>query len=251
MTETSPFTIYEYESVASTMDVALELWLENDHRQDDYVVWAHNQTAGRGQHGKAWQSMEGNLFATFVMQSPHIKSIDPHYVTILAGLATAQALQSFSPQASFQLKWPNDILIARKKVCGILIQREHYQNRSAFFIGVGVNLKAHPLLVDYPACNLHDELGVCIHPKSLIQAIMKFLNVFILLFRQKGFGPLKQKWFDYAFGLDSPVDLQTNEETKRSCTFRGIDNHARPLFEYQGEVRHDLVPQRIFWSHYY
>lgn len=244
--------IYEYESVSSTMTVAQELWRERSTTSEDFVVWAHAQTAGKGQHGKSWQSLRGNLFATFALRRLMECPLDPHYMTILSGLAVLKSLEQYIPaQALISLKWPNDILLNQKKVCGILTQIEDNTKVSAFFIGVGVNLKSHPDLTEYPACNLLEELGVCIPIKTLIQAIMKNLQDFVSLFYRSGFGTIKNQWLQHCFGLDQWVQVKTREDTTASYIFRGIDNHGLPLFENQEQVTQAFIPQRIFWHGYH
>ena len=97
------------------------------------VVTTALQTAGRGTRGRMWHSVPGSLAATFVMPIRWDRPI--HHVPLLAGLAVRKGLSSFAPGEEMKIKWPNDILLAGRKVAGLLCERKH----GVDLVGIGVN----------------------------------------------------------------------------------------------------------------
>ena len=108
-------------SCHSTNDIASGL-IKNDQFFDGTVVITNNQTAGKGQRGNTWESNSGdNLMCSLVVR-PRIKVQELFSLNMRITLAIALALEDLLPDKRVEIKWPNDILIHRKKVGGILIE---------------------------------------------------------------------------------------------------------------------------------
>jgi BirA family transcriptional regulator, biotin operon repressor / biotin---[acetyl-CoA-carboxylase] ligase len=126
--------ILYYPSLLSTMDTARE-----NARQgavEGTVVLADEQTAGRGRLKRSWLSPEGNIALSIILR-PNIASLP--YLIMIASIATARSIEAVAGEKT-QIKWPNDVLIDGKKVCGILIENEFKGNKAEFsVIGIGIN----------------------------------------------------------------------------------------------------------------
>jgi BirA family transcriptional regulator, biotin operon repressor / biotin---[acetyl-CoA-carboxylase] ligase len=123
-----------YPTLPSTMDSARDLAREGV--GEGAVVIAGEQTAGRGRLKRAWLSPGGNVALSIILQ-PDKKSLP--YLVMIASLAVARSIEVVTSQKT-QIKWPNDVLIGGKKVCGILIENEFNGNQAAFsIIGIGIN----------------------------------------------------------------------------------------------------------------
>ncbi|RUM93304.1 MAG: biotin--[acetyl-CoA-carboxylase] ligase, partial [Thermodesulfatator sp.] len=107
------------------------------------VVVADRQTQGRGSRGRTWEPGKGeHLFCSFVIH-PEIRQEFIPSMTLFAGLAVFRAISSLGiTQAS--IKWPNDILIAEKKVCGILCESRITPEMKAVVAGIGINISGGP-----------------------------------------------------------------------------------------------------------
>ena len=103
---------------------------------DGLAVLADEQAAGRGRFGRAWHSPPGNLYLSLVLRPPQPLSFWPQY-TMLAALAVASALEAV-PAVPVTLKWPNDVLLAGRKVAGILAE----VSGPYLILGIGVNVNA-------------------------------------------------------------------------------------------------------------
>ncbi len=102
------------------------------------IVVADRQTAGRGREGKIWLSPDGNLYVSFFERTVPEQAIT---MAKVAGLAAFDTIAGFIPHARVRLKWPNDILVGDKKLCGILIQHLS-RGRDLFTVtGIGINIK--------------------------------------------------------------------------------------------------------------
>lgn len=126
-----------FERIRSTMDAARE-WLL-DGAPHGAVVIAGEQTAGRGRMGRSWLTVDGAALALSVILRPTSGTILPQ-VPMLGGLAVLDALAALGLRGLF-LKWPNDILIGEKKVCGVLVETawDGVHLRGAI-LGIGLNV---------------------------------------------------------------------------------------------------------------
>jgi BirA family biotin operon repressor/biotin-[acetyl-CoA-carboxylase] ligase len=131
--------IYYYRQVATTMTTATELAKKG--AVEGTVVIAETQTSGKGRIGRTWLSPEGSLAMSIILKPP-LKNL-PHLVMI-ASLAVVSAIEQVAGLES-RIKWPNDILIGGKKVCGILIENEVAEGRVNYSdIGIGINVNFNP-----------------------------------------------------------------------------------------------------------
>jgi BirA family biotin operon repressor/biotin-[acetyl-CoA-carboxylase] ligase len=131
--------IHYYRQVATTMETARGLAKKG--AVEGTVVIAGTQTAGRGRIGRTWLSPEGSLAMSVILKPP-LKNL-PHLIMI-ASLAAVRAIKHIAGiEAS--IKWPNDVIINGKKVCGILIENEVAGSSVTYAdIGIGINVNFNP-----------------------------------------------------------------------------------------------------------
>ena len=131
--------ILYYRSLESTMDEAARLAKESD--DDGIVVVAEEQTAARGRFQRQWISQPGNLYLSVVLR-PSAWGLQ--YVSIMAGLAVARAIRK-STGLQPTLKWPNDIRLDGKKVCGVLVESSVAAGVVDYaVVGIGLNVALKP-----------------------------------------------------------------------------------------------------------
>ncbi|MDD5338895.1 MAG: biotin--[acetyl-CoA-carboxylase] ligase [Dehalococcoidales bacterium] len=122
-------------SVTSTMDAARDEALNG--AAEGTVIIAGEQTAGRGRLKRRWLAPEGNISLSIVLH-PDTKNLP--YLIMIASLAVVKSIKRTAGAAG-QIKWPNDVLIDGKKVCGILIENEMRGNNVAYSVmGIGINV---------------------------------------------------------------------------------------------------------------
>lgn len=167
-----------HEELESTNTMAIELLGPLlDH--SPALVLTEKQTAGRGRTGNSWWSSAGALTFTVVIDAgelPLDASRRP-LVALASGLAVRDVLQEQFPAGEFQLKWPNDVLTANRKICGILVEQHGSESRQGILIGIGINinnsLAGAPSDVAQRATSLYDLTG---HSFDLTDCLVKVLQ---------------------------------------------------------------------------
>src|ERR1043166_9500756 len=146
-------------------------------------ITARTQTAGRGRRGRTWVSEPGNLHATLLLTDPAPPERTAQ-LSFVAALATHDAIATCAPALASRLafKWPNDILLDRAKIAGILIEAEGVRPMTVA-VGIGVNCSHHPvateLQTELPATDLAAAgAGVAVEPlfAALSGAMMERLR---------------------------------------------------------------------------
>jgi len=118
------------------------------------MVIAETQTNGRGQYGRKWISSKGNLFVSFFNEL-NKKNLSINTITKINCLLVKKLLSTLTKKKII-FKKPNDLLIDRKKICGIL-QEVIYLNKKKFLItGIGINIIKNPYIKNYPSTNLQE-----------------------------------------------------------------------------------------------
>ena len=149
------FEIYKFESVTSTNDVAINLIKEK--RKKVGCVYAEIQTKGRGTHGKGWVSDKGNLFTSIFF--PLEKNYPPfNEFSIINPVIISGIIKRFCKDKNINLKFPNDIFVNRKKICGLLQELITFDNKKFLIIGIGLNIISNPDVNNkYRATNILSE----------------------------------------------------------------------------------------------
>ncbi len=177
----SPTTwhIHSHDCVPSTNDLALADTLDawNLHRSAHGILHiAHQQTHGRGQHGRAWSSPKGGLYLSAVAEN--IPPLHRHRLPLVVGVALAQALES-SNLPQLQIRWPNDLVFQQKKIAGILCESVARGDNFATIIGIGLNLntapQAFPPDLQPRATSLSTLIGHPLDPQKISRAIQHHL----------------------------------------------------------------------------
>ncbi len=173
-----PFRFYD--SVASTNDIARDWQLVNPGVPSGAVVIADEQVGGRGRMGRQWLTPPGQAIAMSVILNPRIDPDDLHRVTILAGISVAEAIRDhLSADSDISLKWPNDVFLNGKKVCGILTEAIWIGNDlQAVIVGMGINVRVNfeGTAFEERATSIEDHTAHCVSRTDLIMTVLKRLD---------------------------------------------------------------------------
>ncbi len=160
-----------HESVTSTMEIASSTAAAG--APEGAIVLAEEQTAGRGRMGRSWVSpARVNLYVTIVMR-PTLEQL--RYLAVIAPLAVCHAIEETAGLLP-RIKWPNDVVIGERKVCGILVQSELSGDEVQFAIaGIGINVNldvsAHEEIAQI-ATSLRAELGREVDREEVLAAML-------------------------------------------------------------------------------
>ena len=174
------------------------------------VLVADEQTAGRGRHGRAWSSPAGAGFYGSILLRPELAPRDLQLLTFLAAVAVAETLAGLGVGA-VEIKWPNDVLVRGRKICGILNEASFLGGTIEWaIVGIGVNLRPEAIPPDpmLKATALESE-GIRITNVELLTPLVAALDRHYVTFLTHGPEPLVARWLELApmaRGRDVTVD---------------------------------------------
>jgi BirA family transcriptional regulator, biotin operon repressor / biotin---[acetyl-CoA-carboxylase] ligase len=224
------------ETVGSTNDEAKAL--ARNGAAPETVVWALQQTQGRGRRGRIWSSPPGNLYASFILR-PACTPEQAAQLGFVASLAIGDALAELAPAiGALACKWPNDVLLGGRKIAGILLESEFGQDERVAFVivGLGVNLAAAPADTEFPATSIAGEGLSPPAPEAALGAVAKHFENWLRRWREKGFGPAREVWRSRAVTLGQQIRVRL-ETAILHGRFVDIDQHGALLLETGGELR--------------
>ena len=188
-------------------------------------ITAQRQTGGRGRRGRAWFSEPGNLYASLLL-------IDPAPMDRLGSLPLAVAVAVQDAMSRIMpldgpdvlVKWPNDILIDRRKVCGILIEGETFPDgRHGLVIGIGINIAVAPDAGLYPVATLRD-FGSTVSPEDLFVHLFQSMALTLALWNGgQGIVAIMERWKRVAGGIGENITVNLPDRSI-SGRFSGIDD---------------------------
>ena len=143
---------FNYKFVNSTNDIAINLIKQKNIKAG--FVLAEKQKKGRGQRGKKWISYKGNLFISIFFSLEKINLTLKQLTKTNTKLIIKLISQYYKKK--IKLKLPNDILINKKKICGILQETIQKNDNKYLIVGIGLNLIKSPKIKEYPTTNLYD-----------------------------------------------------------------------------------------------
>ncbi len=204
------YSIYNYEKVTSTLDLARKI----SHKHDGMVIKAIEQTNGIGKSRNVWASPYGNLYITIIIET----QTPVHFVFL-----TTVAIGAILELQNIKYKWPNDILIDQKKIAGILIQNVPGYT----LIGVGLNISKAP--IEGSTCLLEHRPKIDFPEIQLINSFSRYRQEMGLY----GFNYIKQIWMKNA--LTGNIKIKSQNKFHQG-NFHSIDDIGQlVIIDSQGE----------------
>jgi BirA family biotin operon repressor/biotin-[acetyl-CoA-carboxylase] ligase len=169
---------FNFKTVNSTNDLAIRT-IKYTKNQSGIIV-AEKQKKGRGQYGKKWISYKGNLFVSIFFPINETK-LSTHKLTKVNCLLVKKLISIFY-KGKISIKNPNDLLINKKKISGILQEILSESGKKFIIIGIGVNLVKSPNIKNYKTTNLFDLTNVKISTNNSVLKLKKIYEKFIPMF---------------------------------------------------------------------
>ena len=167
------FKIFRFKNVKSTNNSAIRII--NKSNIDYGMIITNEQKRGRGQYGKKWISYKGNLFVSFFYKFDHI-TLYLKQITKINCLLVKKLLSIYYKK-KITFKKPNDLLINKKKICGILQEKISKLNKKYLIVGIGINLVKNPNLKNYPTTNLSELINKKISKNKIEKQIKKIFEI--------------------------------------------------------------------------
>ncbi len=216
--------IFHFDSIASTNSFLIN-------HAAPAICTANHQTAGRGRHGKIWQSTAGHGIALSI--SWPVDTLEHSTgLSLVIGIAVLRVLQQYGIAA--KVKWPNDLLIYNgngqlQKVAGILIEVHQDAGGHKLIIGCGVNVFSAPDGATFLQHHTNIQLDIAL----LIRQCVDEICVACQQFFQYGLLTFRPQWLQHAAFIHKPVTLQQTDII-HSGLFIDIDTIGALVLEQHG-----------------
>ena len=202
--------LYHYSHVTSTMEMAKKAAIEG--APEGTVIIADEQTSGRGRLNRTWLSPRGNLAVSIILR-PSLNDLPK--LIMVTSLAVVQSIKRVTGLET-QIKWPNDVLIKGKKVCGILIESEIKGQKVNFVIlGIGINVELDTSAfpdISAIATSLSRELGAKVSKAELTSVLLSELEQLYL--EAKTGAPVHREWQKRMETLGKWIQVNNGETTE-------------------------------------
>ena len=215
---------YLLETVDSTNTFAKEKKL----LKNFLIVISEEQTAGRGRQGKQWYSPNsGNIYMT-------IKFKDKNNIplSLIIGLLVSESIDYASDKKiNAGLKWPNDLLIDNKKICGILVESEIVNDEIEFIVGIGIN---YSLPKKESWWGEIGELAEILPREKLINSILHA----IIYYAENGYLNWLAAWEDRCIHIGDELKvISNNQQDEEVGTFQGVDEKGNMILKTPNEIK--------------
>jgi BirA family biotin operon repressor/biotin-[acetyl-CoA-carboxylase] ligase len=236
-----------FPNVGSTMDVV------HDEAEcgaaEGLVIVAAEQSKGRGRRGRTWSSPAGGgLYLSFLFRPPADETGSLSLLTLGAGVAVQRAIAHASGLQA-HLKWPNDVMVGRRKLAGILAEAVGVGGPAPFVIlGVGINVRrsAHPDEIATRVTSLEDELGRVVPDGRVLEEILVQTRQIYNRLRQGGADDILRAWRHAAPSAEgSTVDWRTPQGIRQGIS-AGIDSDGALLVRTATGVER-VVGGEVIW----
>ncbi len=213
--------------------------------EEGTVVVAEAQTDGHGRLGREWSSPEGGLWFSVVLR-PKMRASETIGLVFAAGLAVAEVLRE-AYGLPVETRWPNDVLVHGKKICGILCEMHVTGNAAVFvLVGIGVNVnvdvkKVLPRSLQDCATSVQDELGKTVRLEELLRLLLERMEIFYDLYVKEDLVPVLEKWKKHARFIGQRVRV-ANETERVSGLALDVDSEGALVLKLEdGTLRRFLV----------
>ena len=237
-------TLIELQSVGSTNDEARAR--AEAGATDGTVIWAREQKAGRGRRGRDWSSPVGNLYTSTILR-PERPAGGAAQLSLVAAVALAEALDAVLPDGvAAACKWPNDVLVDRQKIAGILLESQGNGDAVSWIvIGCGVNVASHPDTTTYPATNVNALCDSAVMLEAMLEHYLACLFAWRDIWRESGIEPVRRAWIARAAGLGGPITVRLPDR-ELSGRFHDMDADGALLLELPDGVRKRITAGDVF-----
>ncbi len=233
-------TICYFPQLSSTNNIAKQKVQKGKSRTPEgTLIIAEKQLGGKGRSGKVWLSPVGGIWLSIVL---YPKTVSTHVplITIMTAVAVARTLNKLFP-IKVQIKWPNDILIEKRKVCGILTETgTEEKNLKWVIVGIGINADNNstelPEEIRNSSISLKEITGQPIPRIKLIQYLCSEFEMFYDLWQKKAFSAIIEEWKLYSYTLGEKVRVDIGNRIISGEAIDITDRGALVLKRDDGQI---------------
>lgn len=238
--------IIHYHETDSTNTRALQCALEGC--GEGTVITADSQSKGRGREDRVWHSPHGTGIYMSVILYPKISLKALPRITLVAAVAVAEALKS-SSHIRVEIKWPNDLLLNNRKICGILTELCSLgDKKNAVIVGIGINVNTpadmFPGVIADIASSIFIETKEKFPRQEIIKSVIEHFDRYYAIFMEGGFDGILSVWKAYSSIVGRKIHVK-QQDTSVDGTVLDVNNDGALLLQddngviqtiYSGEV---------------
>lgn len=202
------------QKVVSTNSEAKKIYPEMN---GEFLFVAPEQMSGRGRLNRVFVSGEGGVYMTLCYKPNNIFVSDSLKIVLLTGLAVAKTLKKYAKDVA--IKWPNDVFVNGKKICGILLESVVTENMTeAIFLGIGVNIRNEiPEELKEKVTSLCLEGIPAVPREQMICEILSNLCGMLEVYQKQGFAPFEKEYISLSMTIGH--DVVVNVDGNRKCGY--------------------------------
>jgi len=229
-----------HQTCSSTMDLA-QKWALSQESENAHFIQAYTQTLGRGKRERVWDSKKGNFFGTLVIPFS-FEAKKRGEISFVVAVAVADILNDLDSSLDLRLKWPNDFLIAKKKVGGVLL--EYIEGKNSFLsIGVGLNLVSHPEKIESTCLVKHN---INISSDQFRELFIEKMFHYYALWINKGFPHIRNLWIVKAININEFINISIGDKKVRGI-FKGINDSGGLVLVRQDGTEKTFYTGEVFF----
>lgn len=200
--------------------------MARDGEPEGLALVAMEQTAGRGRLDRTWVSPPRSSVALSVLLQPVQEFHQWGWLSLLAGMAVSSALEELAPDGvDVTLKWPNDVLISGKKVCGILSERIEHPSGAKAIIGIGINIDLAEEQLPVPAATSLALEGMPTDQSAVVAGVLRHLARYYD--RWQTTGDLRTDYAERCASIGADLTIHLDPERRVAGVGRGVDEYGR------------------------
>ncbi|WP_347860492.1 biotin--[acetyl-CoA-carboxylase] ligase [Salimicrobium sp. PL1-032A] len=217
------------------------------------VVLAGEQTAGKGRRKREWSSLKGKGMWMSVLLRPPFSPGKAPQLTLVTATTIVRVLQEFGVTAT--IKWPNDIMIGDRKVCGILTEMKAELDCIDYLVlGIGLNVNQAeaemPEELKKKATSLYNEKNEVFKIEEIVSHLLNRFEQELDRFYKEGFLPFQKEWQASGYKTGEWIDVSTWNKPWRAKVIRIEEDGALTVLDEYGEEQR-LYSAEILWNDHY
>ncbi len=231
------------QSCSSTNDIAITNAKKGLPEGSSYLSYL--QTNGRGRNNNQWESMRGNLFLSTIFR-PTTTKRNWHQLSLIIGLSIIETLITLGiDKKKIELKWPNDVLVHKSKISGVLLE-----SFDDFIVaGIGLNVLTKPQNeIKWITTKLYDHINKNFSLKSIAKVILKKIFKNYTIWEDKGFNFFNKKINNFIYNINKKIVVQLNFQSNYiNGVFLGLGNNGSLKIKVDNELLEYYSIERFFF----
>jgi BirA family biotin operon repressor/biotin-[acetyl-CoA-carboxylase] ligase len=225
--------VFHFDATTSTNDKAYELAESGE--PEGTVVIAESQSHGRGRVGRKWVSPGGGGIYMSVILRPDLEADEIPAITLVAAASVVKTLIRLTG-ADAKIKWPNDVMINEKKVCGILTEMKAQPDRVDFLVlGIGINVNTPQDKLPDTATSVKSELKKALNRAELVRGFLGQFEKDYILFTKIGFSSLRDECKEFSVVIGRKVKITEHHRTVKGTVLDIDDKGALIVRDEEGK----------------